>query len=188
MCEVYIYMNDMSENSKELFDIIYELKNKSLSDWLQNSLFTWHWWLAVIISIVPWIIWIYIRDKQSTNRLLYVGFFAIIIAFIVNLIGISFNLWFFEYRVFPVVQLFMPSDFTLIPVSIMILLQIKPSKYVFIKALFFGAFSAFIAEPIFYWLKYYHLTNWEYTYSFILYFILFLICYFLSKNKNFKPL
>lgn len=181
-------MDRISESSRKLFTQLQELKNDSLSDWLQNSLFTWRWWLGIVITILPWILWLYIRDKKSTNRLLYVGFFAMIIAFIIDTIGVSFNFWFFEYKIFPVFHIFFPWDFTLIPVSIIILLQIKPNKFVYAKALFFGAFSAYIAEPIFYWLKLFHPVNWKYTYSLILYFMLFLFCNFLSKKKNFEPL
>ncbi|HYE11506.1 MAG TPA: CBO0543 family protein, partial [Patescibacteria group bacterium] len=138
-------MNNMSESSKELIAIIHKLTSATLIDWLQNSLFTWRWWLGVIISIVPWVLWMHYRDKKSTSRLLLVGFFSMIIAFIVNTVGTSFNLWFFEYRVIPVVQIFLPWDFTLIPVSIMVLLQIKPNKFIFVKTLFFASFSAYIA-------------------------------------------
>lgn len=181
-------MNNMSETSKQLFTLLQEYTKKSINNWIENSLFTWQWWLGVIISIVPWILWIFIRDKKSTNRMLYIGFFAIIFAFIVNTIGISFSLWFYEYEVFPIIHIFFPWDFTLIPVSIMTLLQIKPNSYVFIKTLFFATFSAFIAEPFFHWIKHFHLVNWRYTYSFILYIILYLICNFLSKRRNFEPL
>jgi hypothetical protein len=181
-------MENMSESSKQLFAIVKELCNKSLTDWLKNSLFTWQWWLGLTIAIVPWVIWIYFRDKKSTSRLLLVAFFAMIFAFFIDTVGISFNLWFFEYKILPVIQIFFPWDFTLIPIFIMVLLQIKPNKYVFAKALIFAIFSAYIAEPFFHLIKFYHLTNWRYTYSFILYLILYLTCNFLSKRKNFDPL
>lgn len=181
-------MNDMSESSKQLLGMVNKLWHAAVNTWLQNSLFTWRWWLEVLISIIPWVIWIYFREKKSTNRLLYVGFFAIIIAFIIDTIGISFGLWFYEYRVVPIIQVFIPWDFSLIPVSILLLLQIKPNKFLWIKTLFFAAFSAFIAEPIFHWLKFYNPINWRHTYSFILYLILFLICSFLINRKNFENL
>ena len=178
----------MLESSKQLFVILQDLCKKSLNDWLQNSLFTWRWWLGIFITVVPWILWIFFRNKKSTNRLLHVGFFAMIFAFIVDTVGVSFTLWFFEYKSFPVVHIFFPWDFTLIPISIMVLLQIKPNSYTFLKALFFAIFSAYIAEPTFHWLKLYHPVNWRYTYSFILYMMLFFICNFLVKKKNFEPL
>ena len=105
-------MNDMSESSKELYFIVEKLCSRALNDWLQNSFLTWRWWLGVMITIVPWVLWIYFRDKKSTSRLLFVGFFAMIIAFVVNTTGTSFNLWFFEYKTFPVVHVFFPWDFT----------------------------------------------------------------------------
>lgn len=177
----------MSESSKQLLALVMEYTQESLDNWLQHSVFKWQWWLGVFIAIVPWIVWIFIRDKKSTNRLLYVGFFAMIFAFTLDTIGITFGLWFYQYRTFPVIHIFFPWDFTLIPLSIMILLQIKPHSYLLIKTLFFAAFSAYIAEPIFHWLDIFYPVNWKYTYSFILYIILYLICDFLSNRKSFEP-
>ena len=52
-----------------------------------------------------------------------------IFAFIKDTIGISFNLFFYRYTVLP------------IPISIMLLLQIKPNSYLLIKVLFFATFA-----------------------------------------------
>jgi hypothetical protein len=41
--------------------------------WLTNIVFSWRWWLAVALSIVPWILWIKIKSKNNTGRLLFVG-------------------------------------------------------------------------------------------------------------------
>lgn len=46
-------MGNMSEASKELFAILQAYSKKALNEWLQNYLFTWQWWLGVVISIVP---------------------------------------------------------------------------------------------------------------------------------------
>jgi hypothetical protein len=178
----------MDEASKKLYDLLNKLRVESVDDWIKTSLFTWRWWLALIITIVPWVFWIFFRNKRSSDKLLFIGFFSIIFAFVVDTIGVSFNLWYFEYRMFPVFHIFFPWDFTLIPISIMVLLQIKPNKYLLTKALFFASFSAFIAEPIFHFLKFYFKTNWSYFYSFILYMILYFICDYLNKRKNFEPL
>lgn len=181
-------MDSMSEDSKILYALLQEYTKKSVTEWLQSSLFTWQWWLGVAISIVPWIIWIYIRDKKNTKRLLFIALFAMIFAFVVNTIGVTFGLWFYEYEIFPAIHIYFPWDYTLIPVSIMILLQIKPNSYSLIKGLFYATFSAFVAEPIFHELKHFHPINWRYAYSFVLYFILFLICNILYIRKNSNPL
>jgi len=177
----------MDESAKKLLDTLHEFKTTSLNDWLQNSVFTWRWWFGVIVTIVPWILWIIFRNKRSTYRLLFAGFSGMIFAIIIDTIGVSFNLFFYRYTVLPIVHIFSPWDFTLIPISIMLLLQIKPNSFLLIKVLFFATFAGFVIEPIFHWLKIFELLKWRYTYSFFLYIILYLICYFLVKRKDYEP-
>ncbi|NYC96028.1 hypothetical protein DFN09_004039 [Clostridium acetobutylicum] len=43
--------------------------------WSNHMIYTWRWWLQVLIAILPWILWVIIRKKESAGRLLYAGFF-----------------------------------------------------------------------------------------------------------------
>jgi hypothetical protein len=58
----------------------------------------------------------------------------------------------------------MPWDFTLFPISVMILLQFKPKINAYIKAIVFAFLSAFVFEPLFSSIGMYHMTHWKYWY------------------------
>jgi hypothetical protein len=79
----------------------------------------------------------------------------------------------------------MPWDFTLFPVSVMFLLQIKPKVRPIVKAIIFSGTNAFIFEPLFKWLDFYHPKKWIPIYSFIIYIFIYLLADFLMKRKDF---
>ena len=46
--------------------------------WVSDMVFEWHWWVNLGLSILPWLLWIRFRKKDSTHRLLYAGFVPIL--------------------------------------------------------------------------------------------------------------
>lgn len=36
--------------------------------WLKDIVFTWHWWIDLSLTILPWILWLKVRKKESTHR------------------------------------------------------------------------------------------------------------------------
>lgn len=70
----------------------------------------------------------------------------------------------------------------------MFLIQYKPNVNRYFKAFIFAGGSAFIGEPIFEWIKTYNTEQWEYIYSFPIFFILYLIANFISTRKEFDSL
>lgn len=181
----------MSENTRKIVDLIKEINKIQDIYWYNHTLFTWQWWLGIFLTIVPWIVWIVIRNKKSTNRLLFIGFFVILFTSHLDFLGVKMALWYYEYNVLPTLPAYIPWDSSLFPVTIMLLLQYKPNFNPYIKAVFFGAFTAFIGEPLFVAIKLYSPIVWRHTYSFpiyVIYVILYLICHYLSKRKNFESL
>jgi hypothetical protein len=154
--------------------------------WLTNIVFSWRWWLAVALSIVPWILWIKIKSKNNTGRLLFVGLIAALTSNVLDAIGASYNLWHYDWKVIPFTPIYFPWDFTLFPVSIMLLLQFKPDMNKYIKTVVFSFMCSFVFEPFFSWIRMYHMINWEYWYSFIIYTPLYLFYDYLYKCKLWK--
>ena len=169
----------------EAYKIISNANDKILHAWVTDIVFSWRWWLGIALSILPWIVWIKIRDKKHTTRLLFVGIVAMLVTVSMDNIGISFNLWYYYWKVTPFLNAFLPWDFTLFPVSIMIILQFNPKINVYIKAVAFAFFSAFIVEPFFVWMNMYHIVSWKYWYSLIIYFPLYLVFNYIYKSKLF---
>lgn len=150
--------------------------NRNLTDlWLNHIVFTWRWWLGVVLSIIPWIFWIKVRNKKDEVRLLFVGLIVAIVTDFLDVIGIFYGLWYYDYKITPLTVIFIPWDFTLFPVSIMLLLQFKPKANVFIKAIGYSLICAFVFEPFFAWLGIYVYKNWSHWYSFIIYSLLYLM-------------
>jgi hypothetical protein len=68
------------------------------------------WWFGVFLSIVPWIAWFAFRKKQSTDRLLYAGFFVMVISLVLDVLGDQFGLWHYRFNVIPVLPTYLPWD------------------------------------------------------------------------------
>ena len=175
----------MKENN--LLDEVYKTlarDNSKLTDiWLTHILFSWRWWLLVGLSIIPWIIWIKFRNKDNTVKLLFVGLVVGMASNFLDTMGVTLNLWHYDWKIFPLMPLYWPWDYTLLPVTIMLMLQFKTKINKYIKAIFFAFMCAFVFEPLFSSLGMYHIIHWQCWYSFIIYFLLYIFFNHLYNSK-----
>jgi hypothetical protein len=171
----------------EVYNMVERANSKLIEIWVAQIVFSWRWWLEIALAIIPWIVWIRIRDKKNSARLLFVGLVVAIISNFLDVIGAAFNLWHYDWKDLPFLPIYMPWDFTLFPVSVMILLQFKPKIKAYIKGIVFSFLCSFIFEPLFSFLGMYHITNWKYWYSFIIYIPLYLFYNYLYKSKLLEP-
>lgn len=175
-------MNDNVNVDRQMDDAYYlvEKANDHMTRiYMDHVLFTWQWWVALFLCIAPWVLWIIYRKKDSTWRLLSSGMFVMLISSWLDSVGSSFDFWHYHYDVLPTIPSYEPWDFTLMPVTIMFLLQIMPNINPFLKAVVFGILSAFVAEPFFTWIGLYHTENWKFIYSFPIYIVIYLIALYL---------
>ncbi|WP_394237061.1 hypothetical protein [Niallia oryzisoli] len=43
---------------------------QSIVDAIMNAfLFTWQWWIALAMIVLPWTIWFILRDRESSARI-----------------------------------------------------------------------------------------------------------------------
>ncbi|RXI96271.1 hypothetical protein DS745_21285 [Anaerobacillus alkaliphilus] len=136
----------------------------------------------------PWIWWLIFRKKDSTQRLLLGGIWAMFIATWLNYIGVTMGLWRYNVKTIPVIPDFLAWDFSLMPVYIMTIIQIKPNIGPIPKSLFFATTTAFGAEPLFDWLGFFDYPNWHYIASFPFYIVIFLIAHNLVYGKQFNEI
>lgn len=176
------------KKADKLYESIENLHNHKFEFWLENVLFTWQWWLGVSLAVIPWLLWIILRKKESTHRLLYAGFFSMAISSWFDFIGVALGLWHYNFEVLPFIPSYLPWDFALIPVTIMFVIQYKPHLNMYIKSFIFAGGSAFIGEPIFNWLKTYDPEHWKYIYSFPILMAIYLMAHSLTKKKTFDEL
>ncbi len=160
--------------------------------WSGGILFSWHWWVEFGLTVLPWALWLIIRDKRSTPRLLAAGFLTLMIASVLDMTGIYLGLWEYHSVLLPIVPAYLPWDWSVMPVTAMLFYQFKPGINPWIKAVIFSAVGAFAAEPFFAWLGIYNPIAWEFWYSFPIFIVVFMLGWALfrhsakSKDKNAK--
>ncbi|RXJ02404.1 hypothetical protein DS745_06785 [Anaerobacillus alkaliphilus] len=166
-------------NNKEKIEELYKQVSiqtyEKLDIWKDTILFTWQWWIGVGLSIIPWILWIIFRRKESTLRLLTVGFFVMFLSTFLDSIGVQLGLWYYTHAPLPLIPAFFPWDTTLMPIVIMGLIQFKPKLSPYIKGLIFAGLTSYVGEPLFIWLELYKPIAWKHIYSFPIYFLIYLI-------------
>ena len=152
--------------------------------WADEIVFTWHWWLALGLTIAPWVFWAFVHDKKQSHRLFNAGFITLLIASLLDLIGIYIGLWQYHTMVVPLVPAYLPFDWSFMPVTAMLFYQFVPKISPWIKAVVFSAIGSFIVEPIFTWIGIYHRIHWEYWYSFPIYIAVFMVGYAVYRRKS----
>ncbi|MDQ0974540.1 hypothetical protein QFZ31_004418 [Neobacillus niacini] len=180
--EKIIELIDKNQNGIE------HLIDKKIQIWTDYVLFSGLWWMGVGLSIIPWIIWFVIRKRESTDRLLYTAFYIMTIAVVSDILGDQLGLWHYRYHVIPVLPTYFPWDVTLMPLSIITLIQIKPKMNPWFKAVVFSLLASYVAEPFFDWLGVYEPKHWRYSYSVPLQIIFYMSAHALSKRNQFSKL
>lgn len=151
--------------------------------WQTKIVFTWHWWLDMALAVLPWVLWFIIRDRKKTHSLLYAGLFTMIIASLLDMAGVSQGGWNYNTLLLPYFPEFLPWDLTVMPVTAMLFYQFFPKINPWIKGAVYGAFAAYVAEPIFIGLGLYEPSSWEHHYSLPIYFAIYMIGYWLYAHS-----
>ncbi|WP_238457932.1 CBO0543 family protein [Alkalihalobacterium alkalinitrilicum] len=167
---------------------IHELIQQKIQIWLDYVLFSGLWWLGIGLSIVPWIIWFIVRDKKSSDRLLYAGVTVMVISVMLDVLGDQLGFWHYRFSVIPILPTYVPWDICLMPVAIIILLQIKPRFSPVIKAISFALITSYLAEPFFEWIQIYQTLKWKYSYSVPIQIGIYLFAHYISRRKQFPKL
>ncbi|HEU5138435.1 MAG TPA: CBO0543 family protein [Bacillales bacterium] len=153
-----------------LWDQILDLQAKMVdlreAHFLHNVLFTYQWWILVTQTILVWVVWGVLVDRKRLRNILIVGLSSIVIAVILDDIGITLGLWNYPYTIFPFSTRFNSVDMGVIPVAFMLIYQYCRSwrTYVFI-AILFAIYASFISEPFFVKLNMYTIIHWKHFYS-----------------------
>ncbi|MBP1934729.1 CBO0543 family protein [Ammoniphilus resinae] len=163
--------------SKEFFEI-----------WREDIFLSLAWWFSLLLTIIPWFLWIKYRKKESSSRLLFAGFFVIIISSWLDFFGTMYGLWHYPSKILPSMPPFIPYDFCILPVFAMFLIQYKIRIHVWVKAVIYGGINAFVGEPILWMIHFYEPEHWRFFYSFPIYVIIYIMADWLSKRTSFAEL
>lgn len=156
--------------------------------YMEHVFLTWRWWLCFALAVIPWILWIIFRKKESTSRLLFSGFVVTFISMFLDDIGVELNYWDYHVDIDAINPSFLLWDMSVLPVVTMTFLQYKRNVSPIIKAVVFSGVASFVVEPLLTWMKFYDPENWKYYYSFPLYIVIYLIAHFSSGRNSFEKL
>jgi hypothetical protein len=156
--------------------------------WAANCFSIWQWWLSIALLIIPWVLWIRYRKKESTGRLLSASFLIICIATHLDTIGVLLGVWSYNNDIILLFPCLIVFDLSLLPVATMVFLEYKPNFNPFIKAVIYSAICSFVTQPLFSWLGFYNPKHWKHYYSFPIFILLYLLVHFYVNRENFSKL
>ncbi|HYK75238.1 MAG TPA: CBO0543 family protein, partial [Pseudoneobacillus sp.] len=119
------------------------------SIWLNDVLFTMDWFFVVLLTVAPWIIWYFLRNPSKSKQYIISTLVIIVISSILDVIGLSFDLWHYHVSVVPIMSGFVPWNASLLPVCLLIVFRINENGNPILKGLIVSACIAFIGEPYF---------------------------------------
>ncbi|WP_282139796.1 CBO0543 family protein [Cytobacillus oceanisediminis] len=150
---------------------------------------TWQWWIGLALFIIPWLVWIKYRKKDSTGRLLLAGLLIIILSLTIDLAALSLGLWSYPLIIIPLAPfLFLPYHFSLAPVGIMFALQIKPQMNSLLKGILFSATAAFGGMNFFNAIDFYNPKSWSTLYDFVIFLTLYYAGYWITRMESLRRL
>jgi hypothetical protein len=149
-------------------------------------MFTWQWWIALAMIVVPWITWWILRKRESSARIFSAGLLVMVLSEILDTFGVSFGKWAYPIKVIPVATINFSYRLSVLPVFVMLLLQFKPRLNPFIKAILFGTFGAYVGMPILAMIDLYKKIDWAYTYSFCILTLFYLLAHWFSRLDSFE--
>lgn len=178
--------DELLKKIRDLYQQNAETNAQYMSLWMEEILFSWRWWVSVVLTIAPWAIWAIFRKRESTLRLLSIGFFTMFLTAWMDYIGVDLGYWYYPVDAIPFAPSFIPYDFCLFPVLVMTLLQFKPRISPYWKAAFFSVFNTFVAEPLLEFLEFYEELRWSPMYSLPIYFAIYLLASWLYHRKSYN--
>lgn len=170
---------------KEIVELTKQFKSVVLHRWEMETFLHWRWWLLLVFSILPWVMWWKFADKKRLHEILLYGFFAIILILILDTVGSFMVWWEYPINIFPSPAM-LPSDISIVPCLMMGVYQkAKVWKTFLLYNFLLASVMAFIGEPLFVWLGFYRLIEWHLFYSFCFYNIIGALCrWFVLKTKR----
>ncbi|OEH87040.1 hypothetical protein BHU72_00835 [Desulfuribacillus stibiiarsenatis] len=156
------------------YELVKEMKWQlwvvSLNHWYFDDIRKWTWWLSLAFTVVPLYIWWKVVDKKRLLEIVIIGLLANITSSFLDIVGSEAVLWGYPDRLFPNLPRVLPVDFTVIPVTYMLIYQYFPTwKHYIIAIVSMSLLFSFVAEPILVAIGLYEIYYWEYIYSFPIY-------------------
>jgi hypothetical protein len=141
--------------------------------WLVDIFGTWQWWLLMAILILPWVLWWKLVDRKRFTEICLFGMFVLATASWMDELGTDLLLWYYPYKIIPWYPQLVPTNYTVLPITYMLIYQYTPkwSSYVIAMSVMAALYS-WGAEPALEFMGIYRLVDWKFSYSFPLYLLI----------------
>lgn len=154
--------------------------------WKDYVLFSWQWWLGILLTIIPTLLWFLFHNRDKTAKLLLAGLTAALTSAFLDTTCLFFGLFDYRYEVTPMGPNYIPWNFFVIPVLVIFSIQLYENVNIYLKGLMLSLLMAFIGLPILKYLGIFKTYEWNYFYSFIILFIIFILSYKVSTIADGK--
>lgn len=163
------------EYAQAIYENQISLTSMQHDQWV-GVLFSYQWWLLLLVLIGSWVVWWKLVDKNTVFEALTFALVVMIVGTTLDVYGVKLGLWCYPIKVFYLNPGLITGDWALPPVLKSLAYQRLPDWKRFSVALVvIAATLTFVGEPLLVWTGVYVLYRWHYVYSFVVY-ILVGIC------------
>jgi hypothetical protein len=173
----------------DVYQVIFKQNDKIVQIWFEDIFLSFHWWISVLVFIIPWIIWFEVRKKESSLRLFYSGLVLIFLNSTLESIGNPYGWWHFAPTIPYLSSFYFPTSLSTVPVLGMLILQFCKKWSPIKQAVIYSMIISFVTIPFLSWTKIYFLASqWIYFYLFPIYLTFYLIAYYFSIRNHYSML
>lgn len=174
----------MQNSWQEVVKLSQQYRYSKLTYWLEETLFTFNWWVLFVTTLGLFVVWIVILDKKRIFEILTFGFMVATITTLSDSLGLYLMLWEYNHTLTPL-SIIVEIHVVQMPIIYMIIYQYFHTwKAFFIASTINAIFFAFMLEPLLVWLHVYEIYQWKHVYSFIPYIMIAVVLkYVIYKLK-----
>lgn len=161
----------------------WQLALNRFDEWIKNDVFSFNWWLLLILFIICSYAWWKLTDKSRLNEIvLYTGLITIIII-VLDELGGELTLWYYTTNILPLFPPITAIDFSCMPLLYSLIYQhFRNWKSFTLATIVMATVFCFVFEPIFVWGGIYHMLSWKSFYGFPIYISMALISKFVVSK------
>ena len=173
-------MNHDVPSYEETHAILAKFAKANYAHWLRDDLFSFNWWLMLVVTVLFYVIWLRSIDKSRLTEILLFGAFVALMSLIIDAVGVIMLWWGYPDNLLPIVPAFLVLDLSQVPITFAAVYQRygHNRKHFFVAMAVLAAVYSFSVEPLLSWLGIYRQHHWHYYYSFPLYILLALLARF----------
>lgn len=145
-----------------------ELWSLLLTNW-QTDITTIKLWGMVAVIVLAYVVWYRLTDKTRLANLILYGALVTIIRELVDLFGVTMGLWFYKIGILPLSPSILLQDWTIIPLTFMLVQQYSLGwrKFFICNAVGAGIWAGVIL-PVLVYFNILVFVRWNYLYAFAL--------------------